>query len=62
MINGKDISHSYTLQSRYDNNSIGVYIKGKDYRLHSTEIDKLIKKAKFTEKKARVHTYLEVAK
>ncbi len=51
----------HTLGSRYDNNSVAVRVDGKEFRLHSLEIAKLMKGREFKSKKARVHEYLEVA-
>lgn len=49
-----------TLGSRYDNNSVVVYLNKRAFRMRASEISKLLIGKDFTMKKARVHTYLEL--
>lgn len=64
-LNGKEVKRCSTLGSKYDNNAISVYLgegmSGAYYRITADEILKALSKCKFTTRKAKVHTYLEVA-
>lgn len=61
MVKGEDFERAYTLKSMYDNDSIALWHKsGVAYRIQTSELLKLIKKAKFKTETKKVHTYLEV--
>ncbi|MDE2027082.1 MAG: hypothetical protein KGJ11_00900 [Candidatus Omnitrophica bacterium] len=61
-MDGKEISHFFTLKSIYDNNSIGAYVKGQTYRIHVSTILEMARGVEFVPVKKKVHTYLEIAK
>ena len=60
IIKGEDIKSSYTLKTMYDNNSIGVYLRGNKYRMHISTVLQMIQKFEFMPVKKKVHTYLEI--
>ena len=60
IIKGEDIKSSYTLKTMYDNNSIGVYLKGNKCRMHISTVLQMIQKFEFMPVKKKVHTYLEI--
>lgn len=61
MVNTKDITQVFTLQSMYDNNSIAVYIDDTEYRIKREDLLIIINNSNMTFEKytPRKHTYLK---
>lgn len=62
IIKGHEIKSGYTLKSWYDNNSVAVCHKGKEYRMQIFTIIELMQNFEFKTSKKKVHTYLEINK
>lgn len=60
-VKGSKITYARTLGSMYDNNSISVYVKDKEYRIKAMDLLPLLNSVDFVEEKARTHTYLKPA-